>query len=471
MSKSQWLGIIIILLELVFPINSIISQSWCEQIVVNSIEIYGNEKTKPWVILFESNIKQGEIIPYANLISRLEESKANIMRTGLFSNANLSYVLDGDKSCQLTIKIEVIENWLLFPSIIFELIDRNFNVWWREFDHDFSRTNYGLAVTHHNLTGRRDQYKMKITRGFSDKFELEMNKPYWPSNKRINLGAKISYIEYREIPISLAGSKLEYFGISGENLLFNWSNNILIEYRTNRNESFIQSIEYGIQKIKDSVAIINPDYLLGNRIRHQFLRSHTSYKFSSLDNAVRPFHGIQWRADLTTIMDFNSRAYLTLEFGMQYVKNLTSKLRSISVLKSYGSLIRQKPSFIFYQGIGSTITKLDGYDYYLIDGLDFFTASQSIYYSLFSFKKSLFKFLTEEPKIKIDMKFDFYSRVSTGYANDPYLKNSNPLANKFLGSFSTGPSITINSILKLEAYYAVNHLGEQGIFLQSTKAF
>ena len=56
--------------------------------------------------------------------------------------------------------INLIESFYLLPSIIFELSDRNFNDWWVNFDHDFSRINYGGGFLQYNLTNRTFFYKL-----------------------------------------------------------------------------------------------------------------------------------------------------------------------------------------------------------------------------------------------------------------------------------------------------------------------
>jgi hypothetical protein len=62
---------------------------------------------------------------------------------------------------------------------IFELADRNFNVWWNEFDASFKRVNYGIRFSHNILTGNQDALKVAVQLGYSQRLEAQYAWPYF----------------------------------------------------------------------------------------------------------------------------------------------------------------------------------------------------------------------------------------------------------------------------------------------------
>ena len=78
----------------------------------------------------------------------------------------------------------MIESFYLLPSIIFELSDRNFNDWWVNFDHDFSRINYGGGFLQYNLTGRADVLEFTFRRDLLENSILRIIYPIYLKNKK-----------------------------------------------------------------------------------------------------------------------------------------------------------------------------------------------------------------------------------------------------------------------------------------------
>ena len=118
----------------------------CQLLHINKIDISGNEKTKSWVIIRECDLRIGDTFSIEQLGDKLEEIKFKLKRLINFSNVNVNYKIFYDSECYVTINIIVIENWLLFPSIIVELADRNLNVWWIEQNHSFKRLNFSSPI-------------------------------------------------------------------------------------------------------------------------------------------------------------------------------------------------------------------------------------------------------------------------------------------------------------------------------------
>jgi len=87
--------------------------------------------------------------------------------TALFTGVRFNISNWDTENKTADIAIDFQENWYIYPGIIFELADRNFNVWWTEQNRDFDRVNYGVNVDHINVTGRKDKLRIKLQHGYT----------------------------------------------------------------------------------------------------------------------------------------------------------------------------------------------------------------------------------------------------------------------------------------------------------------
>ena len=95
---------------------------------VVGVTLSGNKVTRDRIILRELLVQEGDSLGTAAFYERLERSRQNLMNTGLFNTVDLlPLFLD-----MRTVIVEVVvnERWYLWPAIVFDLADPNFNTWW-----------------------------------------------------------------------------------------------------------------------------------------------------------------------------------------------------------------------------------------------------------------------------------------------------------------------------------------------------
>ena len=187
-----------------------------EQVVVTDILIEGNKKTKEKTILRELDFAFGDTIPTIDLISRLRRSEELLLNTGLFTLVRINIKIWNADTNHISINIELHEMWYLYPFYIFELADRNFNVWWEEQERSLKRINYGGRLTWLNLTGRRDLLKATIQFGYTKKFELSYNRPMLGKSQNLGGFAEIHYSNRKEIAYITKDSRLLFKRQFGE---------------------------------------------------------------------------------------------------------------------------------------------------------------------------------------------------------------------------------------------------------------
>ena len=145
---------------------------------IRHIYLEGNRRTKADIILRELDFKENDTISLVTLVNRLKKNEFNILNTGLFTAAEITYKEWTGANNEVGLLITVKESWYIFPFPILEMADRNFNVWWDTYDHSLRRLNYGVRFYHTNLTGRKDLLKAVVQQGFTKKYELIYTLPF-----------------------------------------------------------------------------------------------------------------------------------------------------------------------------------------------------------------------------------------------------------------------------------------------------
>ena len=186
---------------------------------VQEILISGSTTTKRHVIERELDFAVGDTISMDDLIETLDRNEKRLLSCGLFNRAKFHVHCLDLEHCGLSIELQLNENWYIYPGIIFELADRNFNVWWKTYNFDFDRVNYGARFDHINFTGNKDRLKILFQRGYIEKYELAYGLPYISEGK--GLSFNIFFAEAREINIRTRESRQHFVALSTNEKLAN----------------------------------------------------------------------------------------------------------------------------------------------------------------------------------------------------------------------------------------------------------
>src|SRR6185437_7260819 len=202
-----------LLLLLLFPLFSAAqtsdsSASKGNYLILRNIYIEGNEKTKPQIILREINFHPGDTIyPIKDSILILR-NRNRIFNTGLFVFVDLKFT-EGD-SLYKDLYIKVKERWYWYPVPTIDLGDRNFNEWWEQRGHDFSRLIYGVNIVKKNVRGRNETLRIRLQTVFTDKAEVSYLIPYLNKKRKLGLTAIASYSANKRVAYDVYNDKLYY---------------------------------------------------------------------------------------------------------------------------------------------------------------------------------------------------------------------------------------------------------------------
>ncbi len=223
---------------------------------VNRILIIGNNVTKDRIISRELSLKQGDTISTTRLTSVLARDKNKIYNLRLFNTVTVRVL--GLIADQIDILVEVTERWYIFPSPIFELSDRNFNEWYQNYNHDFSRVNYGIRLYQYNFRGRNETLRLTAQLGFTRKFELSYQIPYIDRHQKRGLVFNFDYAEPKNLAYYTGDHKLVYL-LSPHVLRRTYGAGITYSYRKSFYETHSISIGYRSQSIADTIALLTDE--------------------------------------------------------------------------------------------------------------------------------------------------------------------------------------------------------------------
>jgi len=441
-------------------------------LTVHRIIIIGNDLTRNTIILRELSIKKGDVVNAAYLPEILNKDQRKLINLRLFNKATIQALDLGDDTIDLLIQVN--ERWYFFPQPIFKLSDRNFNEWWQNYNHDFSRVNYGIRAHHHNMRGRREDLILTAQFGFEKKFEFVYQIPYINKKQKQGLIFQMDFMEAKSVADSTIDHKLNF--IKADRILRN-TRGIGLTY-TYRNNFYIRhklKYEYRQTSIADTLQVQNPDYLGEGRtnqkydaITYEFINDHRDAVAYPLKGYMLYLNvqktGVALNNDITKIqgvLSFSGFVDLKKDFFLSNLSYLYLSSPDEVPYYNYGAMGYEK---IFIRG----------YEVYVIEGPRYLLNKTTI-------KKRIFARTWELNHGPIEQ-FNYFplaiylkAYTDFGYVDNyaPYSKNeiNTRLTDKFLGSAGFGIDFASSYDVVLRIEYTFTTEKTQGFFLHFRKEF
>ena len=441
------------------------------EIMVSDINIQGNKITKSRVILQELALKKGNLINKSEIENSIKESEENLKNLNLFNFSEITYRIEENK---LFLIVKLQERWYIWPYPIFEISERNFNVWWTDFKEsnysDLRKLNYGVFFNWENFRGKNELLVVKFRRGYKEHYQLNYDIPYLNKSKTLGINTDLNYFRRKETFYNTSNNHLQYFiddkkYSSKEIIAFSE-----LIYRQDSRKKHKVKLGYHSSEITDSLSKLNPNYLNNNSTFGDYFLISYEMENEQRDDIDYPLNGhyfnfilskhIKNKANVNhwgvmgkaeKHIQLSDRIYL----GSSFLAKITSD--------SYHPYFMQ-------QALGFE-NYVRSYEYYVIDGQQFWISKTSLKYKLVDktdFDISYFK-MDQFKKSHYSLYFSIFSDM--GYVKDNQNSAINPLANQLL--WGKGISIDYvtyyDKLLRIE--YSVNRLGEKGIFLHFSNPF
>jgi outer membrane protein assembly factor BamA len=433
---------------------------------IASISIYGNKKTKAYILEREIPFKQGDNISAETLSKDLVLAKQQLINTSLF--LDVSVYIENRYGQYVFITVFVKERWYIFPLPYFKYIDPNFNTWWVTYNHSLKRTNYGVKFLHNNISGRNDKFTAWLITGYSKQVALKYERPYFDKKLQNGYSVYLSYSNQSELNYGTDFSKQQFFRPDS---LFAVRKAVKAEinyiYRPGLRVRHIFKLGYMYENIADTIFALNKNYFFDGRTKESFPYIGYTFRYSNADYNIYPTKGFLSDASILH-RGINANMNLT---QFQIISTYTIPvLPKTQVQFKEGAVLNLPFKQPFYNknlfGYGGVF--MHGYEYYVIDGNVGVVARATLQHEIFSTVKSV----GQNPKKQLDIPFRFFAKLygDAGYAYDKNPGNS-LLNNKLLHSWGLGIDMVTAYDLVFKFEYSFNQLDGNGLFLHVATDF
>ncbi|MBX3239973.1 MAG: hypothetical protein KIT80_22005 [Chitinophagaceae bacterium] len=435
-------------------------------LVIRDVIITGNKITRPYIISREVPVKKGNQYPISAILSSLPESRQNLINTGLFLDATVDF--DKWVNDSIDIVIDVKERWYYFPVPYFKPVDRNFNVWIKDYNASLGRVNYGLKFIANNVSGRNDKLNIWLLTGYSRQIVLNYNAPNIDNTLKNGMVLDFLFAQNKELNYATDNNKQLFYKNDKEFVTDRLRVGIGYSHRTGYIKRHSVRLSYNIVRINDSVLARNPDFFGNQSKRAAFPDLFYQYQDFDLNYIPYPTKGFMWEVSFNkrgvsktmNLWEFSGRVGSYWEVAPRYYlssqtfANLKLPLDQPfynRALLGYGNLFLRGLENYVVDGTGSLVTKTTFSRE--IWKLDLKTGLKSRSYGVIPFR--------------------FYAKVygDLGYAYAKKLPGTNLLNNKLL--YTGGAGIDIVSIYDavVSFEYSFNQLGQKGLFLEGRLGF
>jgi outer membrane protein assembly factor BamA len=459
---------------------SLLSAQTVPSVIVKSILVEGNVKTKTRIITRELTFTIGDTIPLSKFGKLLEDNRLRVMNTNLFSVVQLN-VKDWKSGSlpidEVNIVITIIENFFIYPVPIFGLADRNFNVWWKEQNHDFSRANYGISLMHINTTGQRDPFSLTAQFGYTPRVGLSYELPFINKKQTVGLFFSGNYGVNRELAVFTEKNKLVFYKNPDKSIYQNIGITVGATITPGLLNRHVVSLSYSQQSIDTAVVNRNQDYYLENRNQQRYFL--LGYSFSNDTRDMRPYplkgHLASVNILKSGLLPSDDVNALQVNLRWSQFGKIAPRLSYETVAKTRFSLIQGNQPYTFTHGLGYGADYMRGYEYYVVDGQNFGLLKNSLHFEIFDKTFDLTKYLPWKMLQgfwSLPLKLYVSGNYDAGYAqSSAKLATNNFLDNRVLYSGGVGIDIVAYYSWVWQIQYSWNDLGEKGVFFHYKAGF
>lgn len=437
-------------------------------VIIDKMIIIGLKKTQRNVILKEIDFNSGDTIGLDQLAGRMSKNEKRLQSIGLFTVAKINVKNWNTDLAVCDIEIMVQENWYIYPYIIFELADRNFNVWRKEQNYSFKRVNYGVALDHINLTGRKDKLKLKLQRGYQHKYEITYDFPY--IKKRWGLSTNILYSENREIAYKSFNNKPQFFKSPSENKLFfqhRASLSLLNRSSATLNQSL--RLEYLSAKVDTIISSdLNKNYFGNGKSSLKYFMIDYFAKFDNTLYPLYPMAGyrLEFNARKEGLGGFNDVDNTWISISVERHTPIIHSLIFSNKIKIKVNLQNNPLPYFLNNAIGYRFDNITGYQLYVLDGKDFLLFNNVLRYRLIDKDIKINKFVPRQFSV-MNTKVFFRFSLDFGYARDPVFGKENPYSNRIEYGYGPGIDLILFNNFTLSCEFGITRFNEKGFFLES----
>ncbi len=437
-------------------------------VMVGQVLISGNKTTKEYIIERELEFSEGDTLTRSRLNYLIERSQDNVFNLGLFNSVVITTRLEANL---IDFHITVTERWYIWPFLILENADRNFNRWWQ--DKDFGRLSYGIFLDWQNFRGRNENLRFTFKTGFEQAFGTEYDIPYL--NKKRTLGLKIGagYRMNKEVNYASTGNERVFVSNENEALQERYFANVRLTYR--RNLYLKQELTAGFSAVhaSDSLKSAGTDFLKNNasfssQIFLSYLLKYDKrdYMDYPLKGSVAEFYAVKQGIGLLENDDLN---ILEASISIRNHFKLGKRLYAANGITGKTNLL-EDPPYAFQQGLGYNNNFVRGFELYVMDAQHYIHHKANLKWELIKPASKKIEFIPSEKFNTISYAMYLNAFCDVGYAFDHLYASVNPLSNELLVGYGLGADVVTYYDIVFRMEYAFTNNGDQGLYLHFKKS-
>lgn len=439
-------------------------------VTIGKIYITGHKKTRLEIIKRELDITEGLKISKSKLLEVIQQNKEKLLNTRLFVAVDILPLMMTETNADILIQLK--ERWYIFPVPIFKLADRNFTEWWVNQNRDLSRVNYGLQLYHFNLTGRNDRAAVIAQFGFTNRYQIQYQIPYFNKKQTLGLFVSTGFNNNKAVSYNTNDHRLQF--VESEELIRKtYFASSALTYRPSYYSRHSFNLGYTDTSIADTVRNLNPDYFLENRLTQKYLRLSYIYTWDKRDFIAYPLKGKNYRVELSQygLGVFDDINILVAKVGYGQYAELGKDLFLANFFSVKYNFSNEIP-YINRSGIGYNPDFVRGYERDVVEGKYYATNRSEFKWRFLSGAKELYG------KSKIQqfqtLPFAFYLKtfIDFGYVGTPlpFIEGSR-LNEKLLMGAGIGLDVQTYYDFVVRFEYSMNREGISGFYINFKSAF
>src|SRR6185312_4372927 len=434
--------------------------------VVNDILVDGDKKTKASIIKRELNFKKGDTIRASDWQIMAQRSKENLMNTSLFNFVTIDTV--HLSTGQTDVTISVVERWYIWPVPIFQVEERNFNVWWDQDHRSLAKTDYGFYINDNNTLGLRQVLNLKVQLGYTQQFGIGYNIPYITKRQTSGLQFSLTQSLNHTVAYTSVGGIVTFLNTTDNHLQEQYTSALDYTYRQGLYNTFYGEVNFHSCNVQDTILKLTTDYLPGNKTSALFFGLSLSMRRDLRDNRAYPLNGY--------FFDFGVRDYgLNLfnnPFNILYAQGSFHCYFPMSKKFFYSVEVEGKVSadgaqpYYLQRGMGYSNDYVRGYEAYVIDGNDYCAFKNEVKLKVLNVTVQNLPLFGITQFSKAYYAFYLTAFSDWGYVGspDPYVTN-NFLANSPMWGNGFGLDLVTYYDLVWRLEYSWNRMGQGGVYL------
>lgn len=423
------------------------------KVLIKEISITGNKKTKEWVILRYMTFHVNDSIEEKKLTENITQSQQNIYNSGLFTLVKLSHTIEKNV---LSLQIEVVERWYIYPKGGLALEERNAHDFFVKVLNNnglrdiFHRSSANAHLLWQNVSGNADALWAGGYYGFTNSFYVGYYRPNIWQKFQIGGEGNLYFSQRNEVIYGSINGKSKWGKSKGKPLQTSIGGSIYLYKRINNYQEFAARFSYDYYAFADTIGRLNTTYTTNHQHKEMYPALMLSYGYDKRDVKAFPLNGFRFRTALraTGFAPFSSTRFFKM--GINWAQYLPLNKRFFLSYQfqnaiSFGKKIPyfEKNSLWFSSGgLPDFAPEIRGYEGYIADASFFSVTKLEIKYALLPRKIIHIKYIPFKKFQDMPLGLYISSFLDTGTILDNSHSNSdNYLKDRLLYGYGIAANI------------------------------